>query len=305
MRSALLCGITGLCATIALAQTDVLGIDSHIEAVQPLMYGMQAASQAVATTPTAMPDTDQKETQSLEIAKKLVNPVASAMSFPFINNLDFCLGPSKHGIRYTMNFQPLLPFKLNEHWNLISRTIAPVVHQSDVVGHSSQTGLGDFLQSFFFSPRKTEPFIWGAGPALLIPTATNTFLGTGKLSVGPTLVILRQQGGWTYGVLTNHVWSVAGVHTGGKVSSTFLQPFLAYTTKSGWTLNTNSDSTKNWSTGKWGVPVNIFVTKLLRVAGKPVNMGGGARCWAMAPLGGPQGCGVRVNITLGSSRLAL
>jgi hypothetical protein len=234
-----------------------------------------------------------------------VNPVSSIRSFPFVNNLDFRLGAKQDGFRYTMNFQPLLPFKMNDHWNLISRTIAPFVHQSDVIGNSSQTGLGDFLQSFFISPRKTKPFMWGAGPALLIPTATSKFFGTGKLSIGPTLVILRQQGGWTYGALTYHVWSIAGDDARPDVSSTFLQPFFAYTTKSGWTLNANSDSTKTSSTGKWAVPVNIFLTKLVRVAGQPVNVGGGARCWATAPPGGPQGCGVRINITLGSSRLSL
>ena len=269
-----------------------------------LVLSLEVRSQTVANTPAAT-DTHQNKSQSQETAKKLVNPISSVMSFPFINNLDFRLGANQKGFRYTMNFQPLLPFKLNNHWNLISRTIAPLVHQSDVIGQSSQTGLGDFLQSFFFSPRRTKPFMWGAGPALLIPTATSTFLGTGKLSMGPTFVILRQHGGWTYGVLSNHVWSIAGDDTRSKVSSTFLQPFSAYTTRSGWTLNANSDSTKNWSTGRWSVPVNIFVTKLVRVAGQTVNMGGGARCWVTAPPGGPQGCGARVNITLGSSRLSL
>jgi hypothetical protein len=269
-----------------------------------LTLPLAAVSQTVADTPTttAAPQT---EIRSREIAKKLVSPLTSVMSFPFISNLDYRLGANQDGFRYTMNFQPLLPFRLNDHWNLISRTIAPLIHQSDVVGHSTQTGLGDFLQSFFFSPRRTKPFIWGAGPALLIPTATNTLLGTGKFSLGPTFVILRQQGGWTYGVLTNHVWSIAGDNARGDVSSTFLQPFVAYTTKSGWTLNSNSDSTKNWSIGKWGVPVNILLTKLVRLAGHPVNMGGGARCWATAPTGGPHGCGLRVNITLGPSRLSL
>jgi len=270
-----------------------------------LTLSLDAASQVPANTPAPSPDAHQDETQSQEIAKQLVNPVSPVRSFPFVSNLDFRLGAKQDGFRYTMNFQPLLPFKLNNHWNLISRTIAPFVHQSDVVGNSSQTGLGDFLQSFFISPRRTKPFMWGAGPALLIPTATSTFLGTGKLSIGPTLVILRQQGGWTYGGLTYHVWSIAGDNTRPDVSSTFVQPFFAYTTKSGWTLNANSDSTKNWSTGKWGVPVNIFLTKLVRVAGQAVSMGGGARCWATAPTGGPQGCGVRVNVTLGSSRLSL
>ena len=270
-----------------------------------LTLSPDAVSQVAATTKAKTPDSHQDQTGSLEIAKQLVNPVSSVKSFPFVNNLDFRLGTKRHGFRYTMNFQPLLPFKLNDHWNLISRTIAPFVYQNNVLGNSSQIGLGDFLQSFFLSPRRAKPFMWGAGPALLIPTATNTSLGTGKLSVGPTLVILRQQGGWTYGALTNHVWSIAGDDARADVSSTLLQPFFAYTTKSGWTLNANSDSTKNWSAGKWSVPVNIFLTKLVRVAGQTVNMGGGARCWAAAPPGGPHGCGIRVNITLGSSRLSL
>lgn len=264
-----------------------------------------AASQDAANTPPTTPNAHQDETQSLEIAKQLVNPVSPVRSFPFVNNFDFRLGAKQDGFRYTMNFQPLLPFKLNDHWNLISRTIAPFVYQSNVIGNSSQTGLGDILQSFFFSPRKAKPFMWGAGPALLIPTATSTFLGTGKLSVGPTIVVLRQQGGWTYGALSYHVWSIAGDNARPEVSSTFLQPFFAYTTKSGWTFNANSDSMKASNAGKWGIPLNFFLTKLVRVAGQPVNIGGGARCWATAPPGGPQGCGVRVNITLGSTRLSL
>jgi hypothetical protein len=207
-----------------------------------LTLSLDAASQAGTNAPTTTPDAPQDESQSREIAKQLVNPVSPVMSFPFVSNLDFRLGAKQDGFRYTMNFQTLLPFKLNDHWSLISRTIAPLVHQSDVIGNTSQTGLGDFLQSFFLSPRKAKPFMWGAGPALLIPTATSPFLGTGKLSIGPTLVILREQGGWTYGVLANHVWSIAGDHTRADVSSTFLQPLLAYTTKSGWTLNANSDS---------------------------------------------------------------
>jgi hypothetical protein len=111
-------------------------------------------------------------------------------------------------------------------------------------------------------------------------------LGNKCFRTGETFVILRQQGGWTYGALTCHVWSIVGDDARADVSSTFLQRFFAYTTKSGWTLNANSDSTKNWTTCQWSVPLNIFLTKLVRVAGQPVNVGGGARCWATAPPGG-------------------
>ena len=139
------------------------------------------------------------------LAKKLANPISSLISVPFQNNFDFGMGPDKDGFRYTMNFQPVIPVALNKDWNLISRTILPVMAQDDVVGTSSQFGLGDTVQSFFFSPNKTEPFIWGAGPVLLIPTATDEVLGTQKFGIGPTVVVLKQQKGWTVGTLFNNV----------------------------------------------------------------------------------------------------
>src|SRR5215467_14574850 len=111
------------------------------------------------------------EGSAQELAKKLSNPVASLISVPFQSNFDFGLGPNEDGFRYTLNFQPVIPITLTPNWNLISRTILPVIHQSDVVGTGSQTGLGDVVQSFFLSPNKTKPFIWGVGPAFLIPTA--------------------------------------------------------------------------------------------------------------------------------------
>ena len=134
--------------------------------------------------------------QQAELAKKLSNPIASLISVPFQSNFDFNVGPN-NGFRYVMNFQPLIPVALNPRWNLISRTIVPITHQSDVVGSDSQTGLGDIIQSIFISPNKSQPFIWGLGPVMLLPTATNTYLGAGKFGIGPTLVALKQSGGWT------------------------------------------------------------------------------------------------------------
>ncbi len=232
------------------------------------------------------------------LAKKLSNPVASLISVPFQNNFDFKMGPNDDGFRYTLNFQPVIPITLNANWNLISRTIVPIIHQNDVVGTSDQTGLGDIVQSFFFSPSKTEPFIWGFGPVVLLPSATNDSLGAEKFGIGPTLVVLKQQKGWTYGALLNHIWSVAGKDSRPDVNATFMQPFLSYTTRTAWTFTLNTESTYDWTGEQWSVPINFQVAKLVRFGKQPVSFAAGPRYWANSPSGGPEAWGLRFAVTL-------
>ena len=236
-------------------------------------------------------------TDAQELAKKLSNPIASLISVPFQFNFDYGLGPEEDGFRFTMNFQPVIPISLNQNWNLISRTILPVMHQSDVMDTTSQTGIGDIVQSFFFSPNRTQPFIWGAGPVLLIPTATDELLGSEKLGLGPTVVVLKQQGHWTYGALWNHIWSVAGADDRADVNSTFIQPFLSYTTRTAWTYTLNLESSYDWEAEQWAVPIHVQVAKLLKFGKQPISIGGGLRCWVTSPSGGPQGCGFRLIFT--------
>lgn len=189
---------------------------------------------------------------------------------------------------------------MNEDWNLISRTIVPVVWQSDIAGDSgSQFGLGDTLQSFFFSPKQPSAggIIWGVGPAFLLPTATDELLGGEKWGLGPTAVLLKQEGHWTYGVLANHIWSVAGDHNRDDVSSTFLQPFLSYTTPTAWTFALNTESTYDWKHDTWSIPINFSVSKLTKFGEQPISLQLGARYWAKAAENGPNGWGVRAGIT--------
>ncbi|MGH9363713.1 MAG: DUF4136 domain-containing protein, partial [Thermoanaerobaculia bacterium] len=155
--------------------------------------------------------TDDEAAKAAELAKKALNPVASLISVPVQNNWDFGIG-STDAMRYTANVQPVIPLTLTKDWNLITRTILPIVYaESTVSGGSSQFGLGDILQSFFFSPKEPAGgWIVGAGPVLLYPSATNDALGAKKWGAGPTLVVLKQQSGFTYGVLANHIWSYAG-----------------------------------------------------------------------------------------------
>ena len=189
---------------------------------------------------------------------------------------------------------------MNEDWNVISRTIVPIVWQNDIAGRSGdQFGLGDTTQSLFFSPKKptSNGIIWGVGPVFLLPTATDDLLGGGKWGAGPTAVVLKQSGPWTYGALANHVWSFAGDDDRQDVNSTFLQPFISYTTKNAWTFALNTESTYNWQAEQWSVPINFTVAKLVKVDKQPIQLTAGIRYWAESPDNGPDGFGARLAIT--------
>jgi hypothetical protein len=236
---------------------------------------------------------------STDLAKKLSNPIASLISVPFQFNYDHGYGPLD-GDKATLNIQPVIPMSLNEDWNLISRTILPVTWQNDIAGPSgSQFGLGDVVQSFFLSPAKPtgSGIIWGAGPVFLIPTATDDLLGGEKWGAGPTVVALKQEGPWTYGVLANHIWSFAGSDDRSDISSTFVQPFLSYTTPDAWTFALNTESTYDWEAEEWSVPINFTVSKLVKIDKKPISLTAGVRYWAAAPENGPEGVGFRLAVT--------
>ena len=234
-----------------------------------------------------------------ELAKQINNPVAALISVPFQSNMDFRIG-SAHGNKYTLNIQPVIPISLNKDWNLILRTILPIVSQNDVYGHSgSQTGLGDTTQSFFLSPK--EPLfgslIVGAGPVMYYPTATNDLLGGGKFGMGPTFVVLTQTHGWTVGMLANQIWSVAGDSNRNNISAAFLQPFISYTTKTYTSFTVNTESTYDFENSQWTVPLNFMVSQVFKIGGQPMSLQLGARYYADGPTGHAN-WGMRVNFSL-------
>ncbi|CAG7856579.1 hypothetical protein MCAMS1_01117 [biofilm metagenome] len=233
------------------------------------------------------------------LAQKLQNPVANLISVPFQNNWDFGIGPAD-AMRYTVNIQPVIPFKLNDDLNLITRTIIPISHaESPIPGGDSISGLGDIVQSFFLSPAKptVSGIIWGAGPVFLYPSASDDRLGAEKFGLGPTAVVLRQQGAWTYGGLVNHIWSVTGNKDRDDVSATFLNPFLSYITSEKTTYTLTTESTYDWESNQWLVPVQAAISQLVIFGSQPVQFTGSARYYAEAPKGGPE-WGLRFSVTL-------
>jgi hypothetical protein len=162
-----------------------------------------------------------------------------------------------------------------------------------------QSGLGDTTMSFFFSPKEPGPggLIWGAGPVVLVPTATHPFMGGEKWGAGPTAVGLVQTNGWTVGALANHIWSFAGEDDRNDISVTFLQPFISYTTKTHTTFTVNSEATYDWNESQWTVPLNAMVSQLLKIGKQPISVQLGGRYYAEGPSGAPE-WGVRFAVTL-------
>ena len=210
-----------------------------------------------------------------EMAKAAQNPVADLISLPFQNNTNFGFGPDDD-IQNVLNIQPVIPFHLSENWNLITRTIVPLINQPEVVqGTGDEFGLGDINFTAFFSPKNpTKGIIWGAGPIFAFPTATDEKLGSEKWSLGPSAVALTIQGPWLFGALINNVWSFAGDDDRDDVNAMFVQPFVNYNLPNGWYLVSSPIITANWeaaSGNTWSVPLGGGVGKIFRIGNQPVN----------------------------------
>ena len=207
-----------------------------------------------------------------DLAKKLANPISDLVSVPFQFNWEQNVGPSE-ATRFILNVQPVMPFSLNDDWNLIARMIVPFVSQPALVdGGQAAAGVGDILTSFFFSPVKPG-LTWGVGPAISLPSTTIPTLGTEKWSAGPTVVVLKQTGKMTYGALWNQVWSFSGNITRADVNQMFLQPFFAYQATRTVTATLQSETTANWEVdeGRWTIPVNVIVAKLSTFGAFPAS----------------------------------
>lgn len=236
-----------------------------------------------------------------DLAQKLANPIASLISVPIQANYDQGIGTDGDGSVWRINIQPVIPFTISDDWNVISRTILPVIAQQDIPEKGSgESGLGDIVQSFFFSPSKPTAggLIWGVGPVILVPTASEDALGAEKWGIGPTLVVLKQVGAWTFGGLINHIESVSGDEESADISATFIQPFISYITQAKTTIGLSLESTYDWEGEQWSIPVNFTVNQLLKAGSQILQIGVGARYWADSPEGAADGWGGRLQLTL-------
>lgn len=210
------------------------------------------------------------------LRKAAQNPIANLISVPVQNNNNFGIGPDDR-IQDILNIQPVIPMRISENWNLISRIITPIIYQPTTTQPVNQgaAGFGDLNPSLFFSPAKPHKIIWGVGPTLVFPTATNSILGQGKWSMGPSIVVLAQPGKWTLGGLVNNVWSYTGQSSRPAVDQMVFQYFINYNLNKGWYITWQPTLTANWEAdngGRWLVPVGGGVGRIMKLGFQPVNL---------------------------------
>ena len=226
---------------------------------------------------TSFSQEPQSGASAQELADKLANPVASLISVPLQNNLTYGIG-AYNGSKYQINIQPVIPFKLTDNLNLITRYILPVVDQQDVTGENThEFGLSDATVTAFFAP-KTKGIIFGAGPAFLVPTATEKFLGTEKFGIGPSVLVMHQGKGLSIGFIANQIWSVAGNEDRADFNQFYTQIFLTHSYKSGASLGLSSEITQNWEGG------NTTLITLSPNVGAITKLGGQTMQFAVMPL---------------------
>lgn len=233
------------------------------------------------------------------LAKEAQNPVADMISLPFQFNTNFDYGPYDK-VQEVINIQPVVPFALSADWNLITRTIVPLISQPQMSPTDGRDfGLGDITPTFFLSPARAGRFIWGVGPAFLLPTATGKQFGSGKWGAGPAAVGVVMDGPWVYGALINNIWSFAGDSDRADVNQMTLQPFVNYNFKGGWYVASAPLITANWladDDNRWTLPLGAAVGRVFRLGKQPINAQLGAYYNVVAPDANGPGWQIRAQV---------
>jgi hypothetical protein len=210
-------------------------------------------------------------------AKQSQNPIADLISVPFQNNTNLNAGPER-GTLNVLNVEPVVPVSVGSDWEVITRTILPVISEPPLTPGGSRTnGIGDTLFSAFLSPRTSRGWIWGVGPAIQAPIHSDAVLGNNNWGLGPTFVVLHLEAGspWVYGVLANNVWSIGNSRVSRAYNNGLMQPFVDYNLGHGTYLVSAPIVTVNWKAAgsqQWTVPLGGGIGQIVHFGKLPVNM---------------------------------
>lgn len=230
-----------------------------------------------------------------ELARKVSNPASFMISVPVHSDLDFGKGSGK--VRgFSVDIEPVIPFRLNDNWNVISHTDIPLIYTNPVGQVGSEFGLGDITQNFSFTPSSHGPLIWAIGPQFSFPTATDDLTGSGKFSVGPSALLLLQSKTLTSGISASQLWSVLGDGDRPDVNQTELQPFVAWHIGKGRTITANIDAQYDWTAEEWSIPISASFSKIVKVGDQTMSLSLGSKYWVEAPEGSPK-WGLKAGVT--------
>lgn len=269
-------------------------------AADPLPDSPVVRGQAAEPVPTPLQSTHSTGDESAsDLAKKLQNPVGNLYSFPFQNNTNFNTGPYK-GTQNILNIQPVIPIHVTPEWNIITRTILPLIWQPSFQPRQAVPfGTGPTTFSAFVSPANpVNGWVWGVGPVVQLPTISNASLGSNVWGGGPTGVVVYMKGPWVAGALVNNIWSFGGTQgaAGTRYNMFTVQPFLNYNFDAGWYVGTSPLVTANWLTSgdkAWTLPVGGQVGRVIKIGGKlPINLRAGVYYNALRP---PQGSNIQLQ----------
>jgi hypothetical protein len=223
-----------------------------------------------------------------DLAQALLNPATNVINVSFEHNFDFGQG-SARTLTYTGNVMPVVPFRLGKTWSLITRTLVPFISTRSLDGGGDRTlGVGDIVETVYLSrERPASGWFWGAGPTMVFPTATSRRIGSGQWSAGPSAGVLRQEGAWTFTLLTAQAWSFAGDPHRPRVSTAFLESIVAYTTSKGTSFGVDTTAFYDWTGGQWTVPVELNATQIVTIGRRPLSIGLSARYGVTHPADGP------------------
>lgn len=208
------------------------------------------------------------------LAKETQNPASSLISLPFQFNFNTG-GDLEERTFLNVNFQPVIPFKLTENWNVIARTIIPL-NSFPAEGETRSSGVGDIQEQVFFSPAASGGLVWGVGPALSFPTASASFAETGTWAAGVTAVVVKTTRSFVVGALMTQVWPLADAGGSPETNLLTIQPFVNYNFGSGWALSTSPIITANWDASagnEWTVPMGMGLTRTTVFNQRPMNIG--------------------------------
>ena len=212
------------------------------------------------------------ESSAQELAKLKQNPVSGLRQLILTADVSPDVPYSDDPLSL-YSLQLVWPFALNEDWRLITYSILSVIDLPSASGQDSTTGLGNTLLNFFVSPREASNFVWGAGPAVSLPTHSEPELGSDRVGLGPSAVLFYAKDVWSVGVVLQNLWSIDG-SSDDEFNVFGAQYIFNYNLNDGWYLYSNATITADWeadSDNRWTVPVGGGVGKIFNIGEQPVS----------------------------------